>query len=65
TDQLRKRKAKLSYLQGSYEKLMASAEPISIHSPDFGHYLVLTKAQEREKNYVSWLDSILAMRDED
>lgn len=63
TDQLLKRKAKLSDLQGSYEKLMASAEPMSFSSPDFGHYLVLTKALEREKNYVSWLESILAMID--
>nr|WGD86375.1 hypothetical protein P5621_04740 [Bacillus subtilis] len=29
------------------------------------HYLVLTKALEREKNYVSWLESILAMIDKD
>ncbi|AGE62690.1 transcriptional regulator [Bacillus subtilis XF-1] len=64
-DQLQKRQAKLSDLQGSYEKLMASAEPMSFSSPDFGHYLVLTKALEREKNYVSWLGSILAMIDKD
>ncbi|MFD6007088.1 transcriptional regulator PadR [Bacillus subtilis] len=64
-DQLQKRQAKLSDLQGSYEKLMASAEPMSFSSPDFGHYLVLTKALEREKNYVSWLESILAMIDKD
>lgn len=61
TDQLLKRKEKLADLQGSYEKLMASAEPMSFSSPDFGHYLVLTKALEREKNYVSWLEHILAM----
>ncbi|MFJ9291510.1 PadR family transcriptional regulator [Bacillus halotolerans] len=61
TDQLLKRKEKLADLQGSYEKLMASAEPKSFSSPDFGHYLVLTKALEREKNYVSWLEHILAM----
>ncbi|MEG9463998.1 MAG: PadR family transcriptional regulator, partial [Bacillus amyloliquefaciens] len=30
-------------------------------SPDFGHYLVLTKALERERNYISWLEDILAL----
>ncbi|APT46421.1 PadR family transcriptional regulator [Bacillus safensis] len=34
-----------------------SAEPL--HSAQFGHYLVLTRAIEREKGYVRWLQKTL------
>ncbi|QUF66306.1 PadR family transcriptional regulator [Bacillus atrophaeus] len=62
TDQLLKRQLKLSDLQHSYNELIESLDqPISFSSPDFGHYLVLTKALEREKNYVTWLEDILAV----
>lgn len=62
TDQLVKRQEKLSDLENSYQELMtSSAEADSFSSPDFGHYLVLTKALERERNYISWLEDILAL----
>ena len=61
TDQLVKRKEKLSDLENSYQELMtSSAEADSFSSPDF-YYLVLTKALERERNYISWLEDILAL----
>ncbi|MBR3206290.1 MAG: PadR family transcriptional regulator, partial [Bacillus sp. (in: Bacteria)] len=31
----------------------------SLHSAQFGHYLVLTRAIEREKGYVRWLQKTL------
>ncbi|AHC41351.1 PadR family transcriptional regulator [Bacillus amyloliquefaciens] len=62
TDQLVKRQEKLSDLENSYQELLtSSAEADSFSSPDFGHYLVLTKALERERNYISWLEDILAL----
>ncbi|MBY8914369.1 PadR family transcriptional regulator [Bacillus sp. YC2] len=61
-DQLQKRKLKLADLENSYDELMASSkEAESFTSPDFGHYLVLTKALERERNYIIWLEHILAL----
>ena len=33
----------------------------SLHSAQFGHYLVLTRAIEREKGYVHWLQKTLEL----
>lgn len=35
----------------------------SLHSTQFGHYLVLTRAIEREKGYVRWLQKTLEVID--
>jgi DNA-binding PadR family transcriptional regulator len=59
-DQLMKRKIKLAFLEQRLVGLQEQmGEPISFSSPHFGHYLVLTRALEREKGYISWLERAL------
>lgn len=59
-DQLLKRKKKLDFLEHRLLGLQEQTdEPILYSSPHFGHYLVLTRAIEREKGYVSWLEKAL------
>jgi hypothetical protein len=59
-DQLVKRKEKLSKLQKTLSLLEEEGEmPITFSSPQFGHYLVLTRAIEREKGYIVWLEKTI------
>ncbi|MFC7395084.1 PadR family transcriptional regulator [Scopulibacillus cellulosilyticus] len=62
TDQLIKRKRKLNHLDERFNELQEKIDdPISFDSPHFGHFLVLTKAIEREKGYIEWLERMLPM----
>lgn len=60
THQLLERTKKIDMLE---QKLHALTEEDpaaeSLHSAQFGHYLVLTRAIEREKGYVRWLEQTL------
>lgn len=61
-DQLAKRKEKAAFLKERLETLKQEAGPgISFQSPHFGHYLVLTRALERENGYCSWLEKALEL----
>ncbi|MGG4322801.1 PadR family transcriptional regulator [Bacillus sonorensis] len=61
-DQLAKRKEKAAFLKERLETLKQEAGPgISFRSPHFGHYLVLTRALERENGYCSWLEKALEL----
>lgn len=53
---------KLEFLEGKYEELIKIENVTNYESDEFSHYLVLTRAREREKAYVKWLeDSIKLM----
>ncbi|MED2944657.1 PadR family transcriptional regulator [Bacillus swezeyi] len=65
-DQLSKRKEKAAFLKKKLEELKEEAgQSISFRSPHFGHYLVLTRALERENGYCSWLLAALEMLADD
>jgi DNA-binding PadR family transcriptional regulator len=60
TNQYEKRKLKLSFLEEKLDELEKKMNnSISPSSPYFGHYLVLTRAIERESGYISWLQKAL------
>jgi DNA-binding PadR family transcriptional regulator len=59
-DHLIKRKKKLKFLEERFNELQEkTGSPVSFSSPHFGHYLVLTRAMEREKGYIAWLEKAL------
>ncbi|WP_458110166.1 PadR family transcriptional regulator [Bacillus zhangzhouensis] len=64
THQLLERTKKVDMLE---QKLNALTEEDTsaelLHSAQFGHYLVLTRAIEREKGYVRWLQKTLELMD--
>lgn len=61
-DQLAKRKQKAAFLKERLEELKQEAGPeFSFQSPHFGHYLVLTRALERENGYCNWLKKALEL----
>ncbi|MCY7771280.1 PadR family transcriptional regulator [Bacillus haynesii] len=65
-DQLQKRQEKAAFLKTKLEELKREAgESITFRSPHFGHYLVLTRALEREIGYCSWLEKALPLMEND
>ena len=60
-DQLNKRREKFAYLSKRMNALEKDNNfSFSPFSPHFGHYLVLTRALEREQGYILWLEKSLA-----
>ncbi len=47
---------KLHHLQGRFTDLFSEADQIA---GNYGHYLILTRAIERETNYVAWANGVL------
>ncbi|MEC0715832.1 PadR family transcriptional regulator [Bacillus licheniformis] len=65
-DQLQKRQEKAAFLNTKLDELKCEAgDSITFRSPHFGHYLVLTRALEREKGYCSWLEKALLLMEDD
>lgn len=61
-DQLKKRTEKLAYLKEQMNTMEKNKDfAPSPLSPHFGHYLVLTRAIEREQGYICWLEQSLAL----
>jgi PadR family transcriptional regulator, regulatory protein AphA len=61
SNQLNSRQRKIGELEQILAELEAEQKaPMHFSSPDFGHYLVLTRAIEREKSYIQWLERSLA-----
>lgn len=63
-DQIAKRKEKLEHLYESKTSLRLLDE--NLQSPDseqFGHYLVLSRAINREESYITWLEETLPLFD--
>ncbi|MDM5340746.1 PadR family transcriptional regulator [Fictibacillus enclensis] len=58
-DQMEKRKQTVAFLEERFQEFEGKEEPVSFSSPDFGHYLVLSRALEREKSYISWLERMI------
>lgn len=59
-DQIAKRKEKLEYLYESKKSLQQLDDNIqSPGSNQFGHYLVLSRAINREESYITWLEETL------
>lgn len=46
------KQSKLEYLQGRLEKVFTDKKTIN---ENYGHYLILTRAIERESNHIQWL----------
>lgn len=64
-DQMAKRKEKLEHLYESKQSLLLLEEqPHSPDSPQFGHYLVLSRAINREESYIAWLEETLTLFEE-
>ncbi|MFP7171101.1 PadR family transcriptional regulator [Terribacillus sp. 7520-G] len=60
TNQLASRKHKLDGLVKTLAEMEAELDgDMHFSSPEFGHYLVLTRAIEREKGYIQWLEQSL------
>ncbi len=65
-DQLKKRREKLTYLNERMNVLEKNKDfAPSPLSPHFGHYLVLTRAIEREQGYILWLEKSLAAMEQE
>ncbi|MFN2747653.1 MULTISPECIES: PadR family transcriptional regulator [Bacillus] len=65
SDQLLKRRKKAAFLKERLQELKDEADdPVSFQSPHFGHYLVLTRALERENGYCSWLENALKLMED-
>ncbi|WP_025684340.1 PadR family transcriptional regulator [Paenibacillus maysiensis] len=63
-DQIAKRKEKLEYLYESKTALRLLDENLqSPGSEQFGHYLVLSRAINREESYIIWLEETLPLFD--
>lgn len=61
-DQIVKRQEKLKNLLKKLHDLeQAKEKPWSFSSNQIGHYLVLTRAIEREKGYIAWLEKVLQL----
>ena len=54
--ELKLKQDKYQYLQGRLNKVFTDKEKIKAN---FGHYLILTRAIEREKNHIEWLKNRL------
>lgn len=52
--ELKLKQAKLEYLQGRLKKVFVDKK---IVKENFGHYLILTRAIEREENHIQWLEN--------
>ncbi|PAF18190.1 PadR family transcriptional regulator [Terribacillus saccharophilus] len=64
SNQLVSRKRKLDELGRTLGELEAEfSSNMLFSSPEFGHYLVLTRAIEREKGYIQWLERSLQFMD--
>ncbi|MBN2908866.1 PadR family transcriptional regulator [Polycladomyces sp. WAk] len=63
-DQFNKRKEKLAFLEKRFDELQKKMTDPVARSPHFGHYLVLTRAMEREKGYIAWLEKALKWLEE-
>ncbi|WP_418027073.1 PadR family transcriptional regulator [Paenibacillus sp. JJ1722] len=61
-DQIIKRKEKLEYLYESKKSLQQLDENLQAPgSNQFGHYLVLSRAINREESYITWLEETLSL----
>ncbi len=59
-NQLSSRKVKLTFLKKRMDDLLEQVNHhITVSSPQFGHYLVLSRAQDRETSYINWLERTL------
>ena len=59
-NQLSSRKVKLTFLKKRMGDLLEQVNHhITVSSPQFGHYLVLSRAQDRETSYINWLERTL------
>jgi Predicted transcriptional regulators len=58
--ELKIKQSKLSYLQGRLKEVFIDQKIIQ---KSFGHYLILTRAIEREENHIQWLESKIAACD--
>lgn len=54
--ELQLKKQKIDYLEGRLQTVFGDQNKIQ---NNFGHYLILTRAIEREKNHAQWLDENL------
>ncbi|MGL5316394.1 MAG: PadR family transcriptional regulator [Peptostreptococcaceae bacterium] len=52
---------KLSFLEERYEEFNNNNKNIDFESKEFGHYLVLTRARNREKAYVDWFEELISI----
>lgn len=65
SDQLKKRREKLAYLNERMNVLENNKDfDSSPKSHHFGNYLVLTRAIEREQGYILWLEKSLALMEQ-
>ncbi|MDQ0496984.1 MULTISPECIES: PadR family transcriptional regulator [Paenibacillus] len=61
-DQIAKRKEKLEYLYESKKSLQLLDKNLQVPgSHQFGHYLVLSRAINREESYITWLEETLSL----
>ena len=60
-NRLRLHEIKLGFLEVKYEEFNKENKNLSFESSEFGHYLVLTRARNREKAYVAWLEDLLKL----
>ncbi|WP_363321574.1 hypothetical protein [Polycladomyces subterraneus] len=63
-DQCNKRKKKLTFLEKRFDELQKEMTDPIARSPHFDHFLILTRAMEREKGYITWLEMALKWLEE-
>lgn len=60
-NRLNQHKVKKYHLENKFAKLVEENSPIKYGSENFGHYLVLSRAVERERTYVNWLEESIKL----
>lgn len=60
-NRLRLHQIKLKFLDEKYDEFNKENKEVRFEDSEFGHYLVLTRARNREKAYVMWLEDLLKL----